>query len=451
MSGKKLASLTSLFVSILLAAPGVGVAQLAPPATPADPASAGFTLNDIWNRLTSGAVGTVRTGAFLDPTAGPTTVSTKTTIDLMAAAPAADNANGATPGNVLAGAMFWGLRTGAGAWGLRSGTMENRGAVTISPGASAQAIPAGYHNGSGTVEGDADLVAGSIRAGVNVFGVTGSVLQATGDATGANVLTGKTFSNANLAGISGLMANRGAVAITPASFPQTIVPGYHNGSGTVAGDADLVSGSIKSGSAIFGVSGAYPVAGVQKTGEKDCVKYNGTDWDWDVDCVTNTPTGQDGKVQAGLPLPSPRFTDNGNGTITDNLTGLVWLKNADCFGSQTWVQAMTSANSLNSGECDLTDGSVQGDWRLPNTRELLSLVHEGLTHSSVPDTAGTGYAKPGDPFTIMPTQNYWSSSLHKAYSPAVAICVVFNPIPETLTTANRDAAVCRAWPVRGGQ
>ena len=30
--------------------------------------------------------------------------------------------------------------------------------------------------------------------------------------------------------------------------------------------------------------------------------------------------------------PSPRFTDNNDGTVTDNLTGLVWLKNANLFG-----------------------------------------------------------------------------------------------------------------------
>ncbi|MGA9347827.1 MAG: hypothetical protein WBW48_03355 [Anaerolineae bacterium] len=36
-------------------------------------------------------------------------------------------------------------------------------------------------------------------------------------------------------------------------------------------------------------------------------------------------TGEDGELLKGVTWPSPRFTDNGNGTVTDNLTGLIWL------------------------------------------------------------------------------------------------------------------------------
>ena len=39
--------------------------------------------------------------------------------------------------------------------------------------------------------------------------------------------------------------------------------------------------------------------------------------------------GDDGALQKGVPWPTPRFTDNGNGTVTDNLTHLIWLKNAN--------------------------------------------------------------------------------------------------------------------------
>ena len=45
--------------------------------------------------------------------------------------------------------------------------------------------------------------------------------------------------------------------------------------------------------------------------------------------------GDDGDLQKGVMWPVPRFTDNGSGTVTDNLTGLIWLKDANCFGSQT--------------------------------------------------------------------------------------------------------------------
>ena len=49
-------------------------------------------------------------------------------------------------------------------------------------------------------------------------------------------------------------------------------------------------------------------------------------------------TGDDGDLERGVEKPplKDRFTDNGDGTVTDNLTGLIWLKNADCFGSRTW-------------------------------------------------------------------------------------------------------------------
>ena len=56
----------------------------------------------------------------------------------------------------------------------------------------------------------------------------------TGDAVAADVLTGKTFSNAQATGISGTMPNNGAVSgVATPSQPYTIPAGYHNGSGTV--------------------------------------------------------------------------------------------------------------------------------------------------------------------------------------------------------------------------
>ncbi len=48
--------------------------------------------------------------------------------------------------------------------------------------------------------------------------------------------------------------------------------------------------------------------------------------------TTSYATGDDGILQKGVVWPIPRFKDNNNGTVTDNLTGLIWLKNANCFG-----------------------------------------------------------------------------------------------------------------------
>lgn len=77
------------------------------------------------------------------------------------------------------------------------GVMANRGAVTITPTTANQFISAGYHNGAGMVVGDADLAAGNIKNGVNIFNVIGTFAN---DATAAasDLLAGKTaYSGAN--------------------------------------------------------------------------------------------------------------------------------------------------------------------------------------------------------------------------------------------------------------
>lgn len=83
----------------------------------------------------------------------------------------------------------------------------------------------------------------------------------------------------------------------------------------------------------------------------------------------------DGNLRGSTDSPNPRFVDNGNGTIADSLTGLVWLKNANCFGGKDWKTATSDANSLASGLWGLADGSVAGDWHLPEKSELESFVN----------------------------------------------------------------------------
>jgi len=63
---------------------------------------------------------------------------------------------------------------------------------------------------------------------------------------------------------------------------------------------------------------------VPQTGQTQC--YDGQTPD---ECP-NGPFGQDGDIQAGVPFPNPRFTvNNPDGTVTDNLTGLIWLQDAN--------------------------------------------------------------------------------------------------------------------------
>jgi len=90
--------------------------------------------------------------------------------------------------------------------------------------------------------------------------------------------------------------------------------------------------------------------------------------------TTSYATGDDGDLEKGLIWPNPRFTDNEDGTITDNLTNLIWLKDANCFSGRTWNNALSDCNGLASVSCGLTDGSDAGKWRLPHIKELQSLI-----------------------------------------------------------------------------
>lgn len=76
----------------------------------------------------------------------------------------------AAVGEVLTGKTFYqgGVK--------RTGSMPNRGAQIITPGTANITIPSGYHNGSGYVAGDADLVSSNILSGKNIFGVSGNVI-----------------------------------------------------------------------------------------------------------------------------------------------------------------------------------------------------------------------------------------------------------------------------------
>jgi len=145
---------------------------------------------------------------------------------------------------------------------------------------------------------------------------------------------------------------------------------------------------------------------VPQTGQTQC--YDGQTPD---ECP-NGPFGQDGDIQAGVPFPNPRFTvNNPDGTVTDNLTGLIWLQDANCFEARTWTEALDDANTLNGGECSLTDGSAEEDWRLPNVRELQSLIHYGFFDPALSNAADTAkWTTDDDAFAKVVSSNYWSST-----------------------------------------
>ena len=144
------------------------------------------------------------------------------------------------------------------------------------------------------------------------------------------------------------------------------------------------------------VAGSAPV---EDTGQQICYDPTGST----TDTVPCAGTGQDGELQAGVTWPTPRFTDNLNGTVTDNLTGLIWLQEANCFGARSWTFALSDANTLSSNnQCGLLqDGSVAGDWKLANVKELGSLSDFGEDSPSLPM---------GHPFLLVQSTVYWSST-----------------------------------------
>jgi hypothetical protein len=82
-----------------------------------------------------------------------------------------------------------------------------------------------------------------------------------------------------------------------------------------------------------------------------------------------------------------RFTDNGNGTVTDTVTNLMWTKDANPFEKLNWSQAV--------GRCGSFSISGIGGWRLPSKDELVALYHA---------------IQGGHPFTGVQASTYWSET-----------------------------------------
>ena len=157
--------------------------------------------------------------------------------------------------------------------------------------------------------------------------------------------------------------------------------------------------------------------------------------------------GEDGDLQKGVKWPNPRFKDNGNGTVRDRLTKLIWLKNANAFGTRTWEQALSDANALASGSAGLTDGSKAGDWRLPNVKELQSLIDFAYIGPALSSASGTSKWSEGNPFSGVRSDYYWSST-NSPDSAAYAWCVL---LADGYVYSDPKAATGYVWPVRAGK
>lgn len=139
------------------------------------------------------------------------------------------------------------------------------------------------------------------------------------------------------------------------------------------------------------------------------------------------------KLQARLPATScaaPRFVDNGDGTVSDNLTDLQWEKKTnlnnvvsllnphDADNTYTWSNAGTAADgtaftaflsALNAAPACFAG---QCDWRLPTKEELQTLlsdpfpcVNKPCIDTTLGDTQGATDSGPNPP-------TYWTSSTY---------------------------------------
>ncbi len=92
--------------------------------------------------------------------------------------------------------------------------------------------------------------------------------------------------------------------------------------------------------------------------------------------------GDDGSISAGVSWPEPRFTDHLDGTVTDDLTGLMWTRHANLPGQALkWSAALRYVSEMNKGTYHNFGWT---DWRLPNVRELETLIDHGNTSPALP-------------------------------------------------------------------
>ena len=147
----------------------------------------------------------------------------------------------------------------------------------------------------------------------------------------------------------------------------------------------------------------------------------------------------------------PRYIDNGDGTVTDKTTGLIWLQDADCVGQQTWANVDTSAEVvalINGASCENYTASTFNDWRLPTIQELQSVLDYNYGNPAISNARGDAkLTTDGDAFSGVQTSRYWSSSTD-AVSTTYAWYV---SLSSGRVGSSLKADANYVWPVRGGQ
>jgi hypothetical protein len=151
--------------------------------------------------------------------------------------------------------------------------------------------------------------------------------------------------------------------------------------------------------------------------------------------TTSYVTGDDGDLEKGVDWPGTRFTADTD-TVTDNLTGLMWSRDASPEAGGSEVEQVTWSTALTY--CDDMSLAGHDDWRLPNIKELQSLI----------DFSQYNPALPSNPFTGV-QGGYWSSTTdgnNTTY--AWGMDLANGTVSSGGFIKTGDHYV---WPVRGGQ
>ncbi len=159
--------------------------------------------------------------------------------------------------------------------------------------------------------------------------------------------------------------------------------------------------------------------------------------------VVSYAFGDDGDYQSGVSAAGQRFQDNSNGTFEDTLTGLTWLSVRDCVLQFTWGPGIEYANNFSetSADCpELSDGSVAGDWRVPNVKELGSLVQFAEAFPAwYPEIPLSGT------WIDDPTGSFWSST---SFVVALDSAIALNSAVGFISASPKATRSYYVWPVR---
>ncbi|MBF0343263.1 MAG: DUF1566 domain-containing protein [Nitrospirae bacterium] len=202
-----------------------------------------------------------------------------------------------------------------------------------------------------------------------------------------------------------------------------------------AWSVDILLSNVEPGRKSFPSYGVWPVR------EGD----SGDALIWATGQYTSYAAGDDGALHRGVAWPEPRFTENVNNTVTDNLTGLSWTKDAStpnvyvkineteilsCEGPPAnWEKALDYVKCINSARY-----LGHNDWRLPNRKELMSLIDRHEAYPALPF---------GHPFIHL-KQGYATSTTNARTPGNVWVMYLFSGLIDDYT----KSVGFFVWPVR---